>query len=64
MDVRKRPWHHYENDRRHAGWWTQYAGVRPVCAQFCIGRAAGISLDIDAWRLDMDEIRLLTRRPA
>jgi hypothetical protein len=38
--------------------------VLPVCAQFCIGRAAGIPLDINAWRLDLDGIRSLTRRPA
>jgi hypothetical protein len=64
MEVRENPWQHYENARRHSGWWTRFAGVQPVCAQFCIGRAAGIPLDINAWRLDMDGIRTLTRRPA
>jgi len=64
MDLREHPWLHYENGLRHSGWWTRYAGVLPVSAQFCIGRAAGIPLDIDAWRLDMEGIRRLTRRPA
>jgi hypothetical protein len=64
MDVREHPWQHYENALRHSGWWTRYAGMQPVSAQFCIGTAAGIELDIDAWRLDMDGIRALTRRPA
>ena len=64
MKVREHPWQHYENALRHSGWWTRYAGVQPVSAQFCIGQAAGIELDIDAWRLDMDGIRALTRRPA
>jgi hypothetical protein len=64
MAVREHPWQHYENALRHSGWWTRYAGVQPVSAQFCIGTAAGIELDIDAWRLDMDGIRALTRRPA
>jgi hypothetical protein len=63
MDVREHPWRHYENARRHSGWWAHYAGVQPVCTQFCIGRAAGIPLDHNAWRLDMDGIRRLTRKP-
>jgi hypothetical protein len=37
------------------------AGRLPVCAQFCIGRAAGIPLDINAWRIDLDAIHELTR---
>ena len=63
MNIREYPWQHYESARRHSGWWRRYAGVQPVCAQFCIGRAAGIPLDINAWRLDMEGICRLTRRP-
>jgi hypothetical protein len=64
LNVYDHPWRMYQNLLDEMGWWQRFAGdVKPVASQFCIGRAAGIPLDIDAWRVDMDVIRQLTTTP-
>lgn len=52
MNTVQKPKEHYFRwyDDRDNGWWEQYAGTRPMMAQYCIGKVDGQSVDINAWR--------------